>query len=165
MFSLCVSTLFYFFCVAKYAESTESWQTAPSWWRWRWDASGPTGWWTSSSSGSTGTTSTTARCLAASSGTLPTASWGPSSLCPSWSHCWWRPWWCGGASAARGSCSQGKYHRSPFVLKVWIWFTPEWPKNLPSLSLGITLLDWKLQDIYKKNVETPTHPDVTPGIK
>lgn len=128
----CVEINSFSFYVAKYAESTVSWRTAPSWWRWRWAASGPTGWWTTSLSGSTGTTSTTARCPAASSGTLPTASWAPSSLCPSWSPYWWRPWWCGGASVARGSCSQGRFPgewAAPFVTKVCIWFTPSMAKE------------------------------------
>lgn len=136
MFSVGDST-FYFFYIAKFTESTVSWRTAPSWWRWRWGASGPTGWWTSSSSGSTGTTSTTARSPDASSGTLPTASWVPSSLCPSWSPCWWRPWWCGGANAARGSCSErrGGFRRShrsllcPEVLNlIHPWMTKESPQ-------------------------------------
>ena len=88
------------------AGCTVTWPTAPTWWPWRWSATGPTAWWTSSSSGCTSTTSTTARSRAGSSGTRPTASWGPSSRCPSWSRSSWPPWWCGGANAARGSCSE-----------------------------------------------------------
>ena len=81
---------------------TVSWPTAPSWWHWKWTASGPTGWWTTSSSGSIDTTSTTAHCRDARSRTLQTASWDPSSWSQWWSPCSLPPWWCGGVNAVKG---------------------------------------------------------------
>ncbi len=67
----------------------ENWPTAHSWWLWRWTVSGPTEWWTNSSSGCTGTTSMTAQCLDGCFTIHPIGSWVLLSWCPFW----WRYSW------------------------------------------------------------------------